>query len=411
MVVMVLLIVMSSPWWSTRRTHFCRNCDIVSQNHPQNATLRSPKAFPVATTRGKIYLKIRGRLGNELFMYAMLLSLGHNTSRPVYIISNNKTNLSLIFEGISVPTVKLTTKLAKKVNRLPVRKEIHSGIYTRNFASSLPYTDVEICCYFQSFKYFHFMRETIKKELVFRRQIRESVQNILRQASASHFGETNDEDIRYVGLHVRRGDVQDLKRYKKGYRVPKLSYYLKAKNYFMKRYTGPILFIVTTDNKEWVNRNLKASGTYISNATSASEDLALLAACNDTIMTLGTFGWWAGYLAGGKTVYYKNAIAKGSLLDRWTKLKDRYYKPDWIPMGDWDACYIIVSHDDAIKWKHFPRYWPFVRGIHRSRWISRTEASGAELWCFLWSQLELTVELTIVRLVISDAIAPIITSL
>ena len=24
------------------------------------------------------------------------------------------------------------------------------------------------------------------------------------------------------------------------------------------------------------------------------------------------------------------------------------------------------SHDDVIKWKHFPRYWPFVQGIHRS---------------------------------------------
>ena len=23
-------------------------------------------------------------------------------------------------------------------------------------------------------------------------------------------------------------------------------------------------------------------------------------------------------------------------------------------------------HDDVIKWKHFPRYWPFGRGIHRS---------------------------------------------
>ena len=23
-------------------------------------------------------------------------------------------------------------------------------------------------------------------------------------------------------------------------------------------------------------------------------------------------------------------------------------------------------HDDVIKWKHFPRKWPFVRGIHRS---------------------------------------------
>ena len=25
------------------------------------------------------------------------------------------------------------------------------------------------------------------------------------------------------------------------------------------------------------------------------------------------------------------------------------------------------NHDDVIKWKHFPRYWPFVRGIHRPR--------------------------------------------
>ena len=25
-----------------------------------------------------------------------------------------------------------------------------------------------------------------------------------------------------------------------------------------------------------------------------------------------------------------------------------------------------TDHGDVIKWKHFPRYWPFVRGIHRS---------------------------------------------
>ena len=25
-----------------------------------------------------------------------------------------------------------------------------------------------------------------------------------------------------------------------------------------------------------------------------------------------------------------------------------------------------VKHDDVIKWKHFPGYWPFERGIHRS---------------------------------------------
>ena len=26
----------------------------------------------------------------------------------------------------------------------------------------------------------------------------------------------------------------------------------------------------------------------------------------------------------------------------------------------------IAHHDDVIKWKYFPRHWPFVRGIHRS---------------------------------------------
>ena len=45
----------------------------------------------------------------------------------------------------------------------------------------------------------------------------------------------------------------------------------------------------------------------------------------------------------------------------------------------------FLIHDDVIKWNHFPRYWPFVSGIHRSRWIPRTKASDAELWCFLWS--------------------------
>ena len=48
----------------------------------------------------------------------------------------------------------------------------------------------------------------------------------------------------------------------------------------------------------------------------------------------------------------------------------------------------LTYHDDVIKWKHFPRNWPFVRGIHRSRWIPHTKASDAELWCFLWSGSE-----------------------
>ena len=46
----------------------------------------------------------------------------------------------------------------------------------------------------------------------------------------------------------------------------------------------------------------------------------------------------------------------------------------------------IITNDDVIKWKHFPRFWTTERGTHR--WIPRTKASYAELWCFLWSATE-----------------------
>ena len=43
----------------------------------------------------------------------------------------------------------------------------------------------------------------------------------------------------------------------------------------------------------------------------------------------------------------------------------------------------FIWRDDVIKWKHFPRYWPFVGGIHRWPVDSLTQATDAEHRCFL----------------------------
>ena len=55
------------------------------------------------------------------------------------------------------------------------------------------------------------------------------------------------------------------------------------------------------------------------------------------------------------------------------------------------ACLVMYLwkswHDDVIKWKHFPRYWPFVWGVHR--WPVKSPHKGR---CFLWSVPEQTVE-------------------
>ena len=54
---------------------------------------------------------------------------------------------------------------------------------------------------------------------------------------------------------------------------------------------------------------------------------------------------------------------------------------------------ILPPHDDVIKWKHFPRYWPFVRGIHRSpvnslhkgQWRGAFMFSLICAWIKLWA--------------------------
>ena len=62
------------------------------------------------------------------------------------------------------------------------------------------------------------------------------------------------------------------------------------------------------------------------------------------------------------------------------------YQPQWFGRIDTEThlqTYLqpftgqICRHDDVIKWKHIPRYWPFVRGIHRSPVNSPTKVNVA----------------------------------
>ena len=47
------------------------------------------------------------------------------------------------------------------------------------------------------------------------------------------------------------------------------------------------------------------------------------------------------------------------------------------------------QHDDVIQWKHFPRYWPFVQGIHRSLMNSphKGQWCGALMFSLIWASV------------------------
>ena len=72
---------------------------------------------------------------------------------------------------------------------------------------------------------------------------------------------------------------------------------------------------------------------------------------------------------------------------------------------------VHMYHNGTAMVKYFPRYWPFFRVTTGHRWIPLAKASGAELWRFLWSAPEQTVDQTAETPVIRDAITLIMTSL
>ena len=80
----------------------------------------------------------------------------------------------------------------------------------------------------------------------------------------------------------------------------------------------------------WAKRNLNFPDVVFSEGHSAQLDLAILSLCNHTIVSTGSFGWWAGWLANGTVVYYSKWPRPFSPLEYQVNKND-YFPPHWIP--------------------------------------------------------------------------------
>ena len=129
-----------------------------------------------------------------------------------------------------------------------------------------------------------------------------------------------------VGIHTRRGDHLAL-----GYlRFSPPKYFQKAKKYFQKIYNDPV-FVVATNDRDWAEQNFTDENTFIiSHTKNPVEDMAILAGCNGVIMSLGTFGWWGGWLCGGPVIYYKNEIDMNHKVNKGKIKNEDYYPENWI---------------------------------------------------------------------------------
>ncbi|KAF5925903.1 hypothetical protein HPG69_000394 [Diceros bicornis minor] len=137
----------------------------------------------------------------------------------------------------------------------------------------------------------------------------------------------------FVGVHVRRGDyVHVMPRVWKGVLADR-GYLRQALDWFRARYRSPV-FVVTSDDMAWCRQNINSSLRDVVFAGSGrqgspAKDFALLTQCNHTIITVGTFGIWAAYLAGGDTVYLANFTLPDSPFHMIFKPQAAFL-PEWV---------------------------------------------------------------------------------
>ena len=129
----------------------------------------------------------------------------------------------------------------------------------------------------------------------------------------------------WVGVHNRRGDYGHHLAALYGLDLLEPGYFQRAMQRFNSEYSN-VIFIIVTDDMDWAESNLMFPGLQVvfaghkkvlekdvnhplATADDIGDDLALLAACNHTILSYGTFGQWAALLAGGKVVISDTAAA------------------------------------------------------------------------------------------------------
>ena len=279
----------------------------------------------------RIFLLSMGRLGNILFQYCMLWSLGKRTGRSVFFVTDGE--FKDIFPGLTVPILAPTWHMRGVLQGMETLVERRTSNYEETLPENLPAGDVVICCYFQSFKNFWPYRGQQRRELIFSNNMRAAADRSLRSAHLEKLGDDMMQFTRFVAVHVRRGDLISSFNYNRGYRPPEPSYFYKAMAMFRHKFLERVLFIVASDDPLWTQEHLQLEDTYVSTGRSAAEDMALLAACNDTIFSMGTFGWWAAFLTPGLKVYFLDALETGSDIAWHYPLSDTF-PPDWIALGN-----------------------------------------------------------------------------
>lgn len=258
-----------------------------------------------------IIVNIHGRLGNQMFEYALYRCL-ERQGKDVYvdlscnrqhdemqgIVADIKYNLDIFNPVYKVADSKIVREWTEEGKRRNFFKrwkyrlfpgmckcyeEKKTGIFDNNV---FKIDDVYLSGYWQSEKYFSEIKDEVITMYKFPDNFSDYQKGILERIQKKYS----------VSVHVRRGDYL---KHPEIYGNTDLDYYRKAMRYIEERKEN-IQFFMFTDDIAWVSNNFKVSNMIVVNKNynliQDNLDMALMTKCNANIVTNSSYSWWGAWL-------------------------------------------------------------------------------------------------------------------
>lgn len=266
-------------------------------------------------------VKITDGLGNQMFQYAFALRLHIVSGRKVYLDTRfinhedksakergdwfyqNCDRRKYGLEHFRITLPKANENILKKWKFVNQRNNMEKFVYDLSqnnlwfwrvkdedrvgLGNTLSLLKNHICpTYFQGYyfdlRYFDEIRPFLQKEFCLKKPI-------LLTSHLRKILEGNNT----VGIHIRRGDFTRVSR-----DISQKNYYPKAIA-AMKEYVEDPVYLVFSDDIEWVKKNLEITGKkiYVSGMVDSDyEEFAIMKHCKHHIIANSTFSYWAAYL-------------------------------------------------------------------------------------------------------------------
>jgi len=236
-----------------------------------------------------------GRLGNQLFQFSSTLGIARlNNTSPIFPINNiysTKATGTLDKATGKRMETKLDLLSCFDINLNFFSDIIHiktSYVYKEKDFKYNPETEnlpdyVDLFGYFQTEKYFKKNEDEIRKNLVFKEDHTNFINNYI-----SKINEVNEGRPK-ISVHIRRTDYLSLGEL---HPVCSLNYYNQAVEIFGKE----AIFLIFSDDLEWAKENFKGENFLFVEIGDPFKELFLMSKCDHHIIANSSFSWWGAWL-------------------------------------------------------------------------------------------------------------------